>query len=316
MATAPAPPIDEPGVYQAVEEGFITALRQPLAGYAIYADKETRTGDWWNEELKWRDIAEMDDVQVSMDFPPVSADSTSTSTNTVQMPILSKDLQMGGRRARQMVASGLDPQVFREQAWAMAKETNSYLLTGTDSDTAGNSTGLLDTGGTTSGGDWSNHDTMNQDLGNAIAQVLDRNHTSPFTLMLNTVDADVLNIFIGDGPDRMVDHLPNQVNRVLVDKNVTAGEAHVIADTPWFDVVAPRDDPEVGFMFGLGSVTAGPGPNDNPAGEDAGGTRQERFREMTRTTTIRVLNILSPRFSKTGTGDDGAGAQKVTYTQP
>lgn len=298
-------------------------LRQPLPGLALAAAHETRFGDWGNEEIKWREVSGLNDTVLSMDIPPIQGDGGTTKTRTVESPIWTKDLTMGGRKMRQMALSGFDPILFREMAEAMAVDISSFVLKGATAGTGGLSSdikGLINHSGigTVTGGDWRDPEVMNDDLGEAFANLGARRQGGPSTLLMNIADSDVTNTFLpAGGGTRIGQNLPTFVRRILFEEDtsiVPTGEAYLINDSRRsnYDVVSPLDGD--GMRFGLGNVTAGD-PEAEDRARGLGGTRMQEMDNMMKTRTIRFLNILTMRVNRDtdSTGGNRAFTEKISF---
>lgn len=325
--SAPYPAMKELGVVEALQEQFVRQLRAPLAGFKLVADKQTRSGDWGNEEHSWREISALTGgVQISMDFPPIQGDSGSTTKQRVESPIWTKDLVMGGRKWRQLELaarvhglSSFDPILTQEMAEAMAIEKNRQILKGSGTGKPGSTTGLLNHAGVsssvTSGGDWTDPEVMNDDIGAAYEVLTDRRHRGSVTLLHNPADAGIFNTLLPAGGGRRVEeNMPRWVSRVEMDEEVDALTAYLIVDAPGsYDWIAPMDDPQNGLTFGLGAVTAG--RVDNAPTMPATGTMQERRDDLMKTRAVRFLDIGTIRMIRTGTEKGGSPVAKLTFTR-
>lgn len=309
----PYPAIDENGIVREVQTGFVRALRRSLAGPALFAGKETRTGHWGIEELKWREITDLSGATISMDIPPVNADSGTIKAKSVEIPIFTKDVSFNGRKWRQAREMGLDPVIFNAQARAMAEEISKYLLFGRTGG-PGATTSILnhaDMPTAIAGGDWTDPTAINEDLGSAIQALLLARQPGPYTVLMNPGDSGVFNQFLNTQTGiRIGQNLPSMVGRIIYDEDIGALDAYLVADSNDlgnYDVVAPRN--EDGMSFGLGAITAGlltQGPGGS--GGQAGGI-MEQVDEFMKTRVVRMLNILTPRVIR------GNGAIKIDFTK-
>lgn len=310
----------ELGLTTFVEKRFQEQLRQPLAGFALVANKETRAGDWGDEDVSWATLGKMTGVVLSMDIPPIQGDSMSSGKASIEVPIWTKDLVMGGRKWRKLEQAiqrfgmgGVEPTLTQAVADAMAEEINRQILFGSGAGKPGSTTGLLNHTGvqTTAGGDWSDPDVMNTDIGEALATAKGRKVRGTFTLLHNGLDAGVFNTFLNNGGGRRIgENLPSTISRVLEDDTIDQGDAYLVADGPgYYDWLAPQDDPANGFRFGLGAATAG--LVDGTGNAPTPPTVQERRDDLMKTRVMRFLNIGTIRPLRTG---DNAFTQKITFT--
>jgi hypothetical protein len=324
MSYAPYPAIDEVGITTALIQGFTRDLRQDLPGLALAAGHESRMGRWFHDDLKWREAGRLKHTVLSMDFPPVQSDSGKLKKRTVEAPIWTKDLEWGGRKARQVEEAGLDTVALAERAEAMAEDLSRFILLGADKEIFGGSQdilGLINHAGidTTAGGDWTDPTIMNSDLGVAHAALAVKRQGGNVTLLMNQVNRGVLNNFINNQPVRIGQNLPPFISRVLFEEDtaiVAADTAFLINDgrRTNYDVVAPPN--EDGLSFGLGNVNLGNAEEDFDRAIGLGGTSMERADQIMRSRTLRFMNILTLKINRDGDSLEGdrSFAQKITYS--
>lgn len=344
--SAPMKAFSERTLIDAIVQEFIRPLRAPKAGIALAADKQLETGDWGDENITWDELSEMGHVTLSMDLPPVRAEGMGSTQQTVESPVWTKDLKWGGRDWRSLLNSvrrrallaergfdrGLVPDLeamfMEEMGEAMAAEMDAQILTGSGTGLPGSDEGVLNQTGRiniTDAGDWRDPDVLNSDIGDALAQVADRNYTGTgWALLHNPADKDVfteLTREVGQrraaevlGLDASVD-----LTRRLESDQVNALEAFLVPDTnhknSWF-WAHPEPDPENGFQFGLGTATPGRVDNAPPMDvTDPGGTVQERRDQFFKTRIVRMLNIGTVMNVRTGTGDGGSGVARLAFSK-
>lgn len=311
------------GLTEVIERRFVEQMRQPLAGFALVADKETRVGDWGDEDISWPTLNRMSGVVLSMDIPPIQGDSMTSGKDTVESPIWTKDLVMGGRKWRKLENAvqrfgmgAIDGVLTRAVADAMSVEMNRQILFGSGAGKPGSTTGVLNHTGiqTTTGGDWSDPDVMNDAIGEAVAVLLGRRYRGKFSLLYNPLDGGVFNTFLTNGGGRRIgENLPNTISRLLPEETITQGQAFLVADAPGaYDWVAPQDDPANGFRFGLGAATAG--LVDGSGAAPTPPTVQEKRDDLMKTRVMRFLNIGTIRMLRTGNVVSGSPTQKLTFT--
>lgn len=315
---APYPAPDFENVITAVQREFIRPLRRSVAGVNLVRDKVNRFGQWWNYDIqRWTYSEVGDDVVFSKDFPRIQSTSGDITPTTDPLPLITADLEFGGRGWRQMAEAGLDTTAMQSRGWRMMQAINKMILVGVGTGKFGPATGLLNTSvQTTTGGDWSDPRVLNSDIGEAIASLTDRGYgDTSFDLLMKGSDRGVLNEFM-EFPTvagaRIGDNLSSAVRQVRFDNEVAAGEAHLVVNEPGhYDVVSPQDDPDSGFTFGLGRANAG-----SPITDDAGigRTVMENMEAIWQHRTIRMMNILTFRMLRTGSGENGTPVQKITFS--
>lgn len=288
------------GIVQEVANGFRTGLRMPLDGYALFQGKETVLGHWGIEEYKWYEAGEMADIGMSMDIPPVRADSINITPKTVESPILFKDYHVGGRKMKQLREAGFDPVVAERLGRVMAVETLSYLLFGSGTGKPGPDTGVLnnaDAPTPITGGNWGPSNTnqaktINKDLAAGVRALLDQGARGPFALVMGTGESDLFEVYVGETNRRFSEGLPGAITRVIYENSVADGDAYLVPiNRGYYDVIRPRD--EDGLRFGLGNATTLPVDQDgNPI---EAGTFLRKEDSFMMNVTIRNMNILIPR---------------------
>lgn len=337
--TSPLKAFKSRSLIDAIRGEFLEELTRPRAGLALIADKQEAHGDWGDFNLTWDELSEMEAVQISMDLPPVRAESIGSTQQSVESPIWTGDLKWGGRkwrsflnswRRRQVIAreTGADFEMpsaetkfINKKAKAILNEINKQILNGSGSSHPGSTNGLLNHSGiiTISGGNWLDPDTMNDDLADGIAQARDRRYRgTEWALVHNPADENVLETFMPQGGGaRMRDNLQDSISRSLPEEEVAAGEMFLIPDRNIEDAYAwvhPEDDPETGFTFGLGTVNAGRMDNGNDRAM-LNGSRQEKVNEFMKTRVVRLLQIGTIVPFRTGTArGTGSGTVKLTFS--
>lgn len=293
MTSVTLPPIE--GVTLQIQREFVKPLRRPLTGFRLFAGKEFRTDSWTREELKWFSTSDMTDAVVSMDLPPISNDGVTLTPRSVTIPLLTKDLTMGGRKAAQATEAGLDPTLVDSQARALAVEMERALLVGYPAKSGGPVTGLLNDANSPVAvalGAWTDATAVNDGIAKLIQAAVLAEQYGPYALVVPRSEVALYQKFIGTTNVRIGENLPGNlpgsvggITAILPSIYENAGYVQLInLEDGNYHAVAPKDEP--GLRFGLGTVTVG---------EVARTTLITDSNPIMMSRTWRALNIIVPR---------------------
>lgn len=260
------PEID--GVTRIIQREFVKPLRSPKTGFRLFAGKELKSGHWSAETHTWFETTDMSNVVVSMDLPPVQSDSASVAPKTLNVPLLTKDLVLGGRKAEQVRRAGLDPILVDGMANAMATEMERALLLGFPANSGGPVTGLLndaDSPAAVALGALSDAATVNGAISTLVANAIEDDMDGPYALVTSRSPGDIalFQEFISGTNVRIGDNLPGSlpgsmggIQAILPSKHVSANTMFLVDLSEGnYHAISPED--EGSLRFGLGTVTTG-----------------------------------------------------------
>lgn len=285
------------GITRSIQKEFVKPLRRPLTGFRLFAGKEVKTESWSQESHTWFETEEMADVVVSMDLPPIQSSSVNVAPKTIGVPLLTKDLVLGGRKAEQIRRAGLDPVLTDGMARAMAEEMERALLVGFPAKSGGPTTGLLNDAASPASvslGAWTDADAINEGLSALIADAIVDEMEGPYALVVNRADVKYLQSFIPGQSVRIGDNLPGRlvgapnsgIVSILPTTFVNSGTVKLIDMTEGnFHAISPQN--EGSLTFGLGTVTTG---------EVARSSLMTETDPIMMSRTWRNLNCIVPRL--------------------
>lgn len=259
------------GVTKQVQTQILRPLRQALPGFRLFAGREFRTESWTAETLEWWTAGDMKDAIASMDLPPVQSDSVVLAPKTVRVPLLTKDIHMGGRKAAQVRKAGLDPVLTEGQGRALAREMERALMVGYPANVSGPAaqTGLLndpDSPASVPLGAFTDAEAINDGISLLLGEAADSDLGElggPKTLLINRANAGVFQKFIAGTNVRIGDNLPGSlpgnlggITNILLSKYVAANTVKLVDTSEGnYHAISPQD--EDGLRFGIGNATVG-----------------------------------------------------------
>lgn len=270
-----------------VQDDFVEELRRRLTATQFFS--ETLVRDLGVKTYEWREINDTDeDVSISMEIPePSQSDAGTIEKQSLDIPVLKKDIHYDGRDWLAYQAAGLDTVDAQQKARRLAEEVNDYLYYG-DSNGVGPSTGLLndsdiltlDNSGST---DWTQPDDVLADLAEAKRELLENFHRGPYTLLMDPFDSDLFPRRRANTDTTVEESIPDNIQGPVFDHVInnqtgtdstssSGGRAYLLEAAPDnFDAVTP---------FGVGSVRREVMEGNNMMGEGV---------------WVRFLTALAPR---------------------
>lgn len=252
---------------ESIEDGFVRAFRKKLTAAEFFTER--RVPDLGFKKYTWRDITDLDGARLTMEIPDLSqSDSGVVTEQSVEIPVFTRDIHFDGRQWLAYQRTGLLSEDEEQAGRIMAEEMNDYLYLGSAAFTGtfpGPSTGLLNhadinTVDNTATGAWTVPEDVNNDIAEAIRKIMDStegDEQGPFVLLMNPVDADLLERFRTETDTKTRDIVTSLVSAVRFDNVVTGtfddagaaqnGEAFLfpVDGSTWWDAVT---------ALGLGNV--------------------------------------------------------------
>lgn len=238
MAT-PTPNWD--GVIRELDTTFVRTLRRKLTAAPLFTPHFVR--DEGVKTLQYKSYPDDDTpTTISMEVPGFSARSgKGPTTATVDVPILTRDVHWDKRDRLAAEFTGIDTLEADNQAFALARDINDYLLKG-----HGATPGILNHGDVQdatadTGGNWTVGNEMVKDLNVALRYLTVAEHDGPAVLMMSPEDEDLFGSFITDTSVQVREKMPGRVSNILYDKAIAAGEFYLVEpDARNFDAVVPK----------------------------------------------------------------------------
>lgn len=219
------------GIKKELDTEFIRTLKQNLV-FAALMPQPRFVRDLGVQVLEAKAFGESSGGWIAMDTPEFQPiDEAGPSTLQHKIPVMGRDVTVGEREMLAEQYAGVDTVEAEEKAFGLAKDIDDFLAFG---NAKLGIKGILNAAGivtvdNSASTNWTVANDAVKDLNASVAQLLNKEHYGPFTLMMHPLDSDLFGAFITNTSVQLEDKLNKSIQPGIVySKRITQGNAFLV----------------------------------------------------------------------------------------